>query len=590
MDKQTNMKPAAPMRGADIVIKSLENEGVEVVFAYPGGASLELHQSLARSKNIRVVLPRHEQGGIFAAGGYARASGKCGVCMTTSGPGATNLISGLADAYMDSVPIIAITGQVNRPMIGKSAFQEIDVFGMSLPMVKHSYLVMNVEDLPRIFKEAFHIATTGRPGPVVIDIPKDVQQASCAAAFPEQVQLRGYDPVQRIAAADVERIAALVEKSERPVIYCGGGIISANASDELREFAVKTQIPVTTTLMGMGAFPQDHPLALHWLGMHGTVYANMAADQSDLLLAFGVRFDDRVTGNVREFCKHATIVHIDIDESELNKNKRAHLPIQSDIKYALQQILKTVKPGKHAAWHAKIAEWKNQYPLRYKVTDEVLRSQYVREFLGGDTSEIIMPQYAIELLDKLTRGNAIITTGVGQHQMWTAQYYLFTHPRTLITSGGLGAMGFGYPAALGAKVAFPNKQVIGIDGDGSFQMNIQELATAHIERIAAKSMILNNQHLGMVVQWEDRFYKSVRGNTYLGDPRNPHILYPDFVQIAKGYNVPGERVTRKSDLEPAMKRMLASKEPYVLDVIVPFTEHVLPMIPAGKTVKDIIIE
>jgi len=578
------------MRGADIVIQSLENEGVEVVFAYPGGASLELHQSLARSKKIRVVLPRHEQGGIFAASGYARASGKPGVCMTTSGPGATNLVSGLADAYMDSIPIIAITGQVARPMIGKSAFQETDVFGMTLPIVKHSYLVMNVEDLPRIFKEAFHIATTGRPGPVVIDIPKDVQQAYCAAVFPKEVHLRGYNPEQRISSADVERIAALIEKSERPVIYCGGGIISANASDELRELALKTQIPVTTTLMGIGAFPQDHPLSLHWLGMHGTVYANMAADQSDLLLAFGVRFDDRVTGNVREFCKHATIVHIDIDASELNKNKPAHIPVQGDIKHALQQLLKAVKPGKHDAWHAKIAAWKEQYPLRYKVTDEVLRSQYVREFLGGDTREIIMPQYAIELLDKLTRSNAIITTGVGQHQMWTAQYYLFTHPRTLITSGGLGAMGFGYPAALGAKVAFPNKQVIGIDGDGSFQMNIQELATAHIERIAAKTMILNNQHLGMVVQWEDRFYQGIRGNTYLGDPRNPHNVYPDFVQIAKGYNVPGERVVRKSELEPAMKRMIASKEPYVLDVIVPFTEHVLPMIPANKTVKDIIIE
>jgi len=590
MTKPTTEQTQPLMRGADIVIKSLEREGVEVVFAYPGGASLELHQSLARSKKIRVVLPRHEQGGIFAASGYARASGKCGVCMTTSGPGATNLVSGLADAYMDSIPIIAITGQVTRPVIGKSAFQEIDVFGMSLPMVKHSYLVMNVEDLPRIFKEAFHIASTGRPGPVVIDIPKDVQQASCEAVFPEEVHLRGYQPVQHISDADAQRIAALIEKSDRPVIYCGGGIISSGASEELRELAIKNQIPVTTTLMGMGAFPQDHPLALHWLGMHGTVYANMAADQCDLLLAFGVRFDDRVTGNVREFAKHATIVHIDIDASELNKNKPAHLPIQSDIKYALQQILKTVKPGKHAAWHAKIAEWKKQYPLRYQVTDEVLRSQYVRDLLGGDTGEIIMPQYAIELLDRLTRGNAIITTGVGQHQMWTAQYYLFTQPRTLITSGGLGAMGFGFPAALGAKVAFPNKQVIGIDGDGSFQMNIQELATAHIERIATKTVILNNQHLGMVVQWEDRFYKGVRGNTYLGDPRNPHNIYPDFAQIAKGYNVPGERVVRKTELEAAMKRMLASKEPYVLDVIVPFTEHVLPMIPAGKTVKDIIIQ
>jgi len=578
------------MRGADIVIKCLELEGVEVVFAYPGGTSMEMHQSFSRSKKIRVVLPRHEQGGIFAASGYARSSGKVGVCMATSGPGATNLISGLADAYMDSIPLVAITGQVPRTMIGRGAFQETDFFGMTLPVVKHSYLVMSVEDIPRIIKEAFHIASTGRPGPVVIDIPKDIQQSSCEVVFPKEVHLRGYDPVKQISQADVEQIAALIEKSERPVIYCGGGIIAADASKELREFAAKTQIPVTTTLTGIGAFPQDDPLSLHWLGMHGTVYANYAVNQADLLLAFGVRFDDRVTGNVREFCKHGTIVHIDIDASELNKNKPAHLPVQSDIKYALQQLNKIVKARKRGAWLAQIAEWKKQFPLHYKVTEEVLRSQYVREFLAGDIREIIMPQYAIELLDQLTGGDAIITTGVGQHQMWTAQYYLFKQPRTLITSAGLGAMGFGFPAALGAKVAFPNKQVVDIDGDGSFQMNIQELATAHIERIAAKAMILNNQHLGMVVQWEDRFYQSNRGNTYLGDPRNPHQIYPDFVQIAKGYNVPAERVTRKSELKPAIERMLASKEPYVLDVIVPYTEHVLPMIPAGKTVHDVIIE
>ncbi len=578
------------MRGADIVIKCLELEGVEVVFAYPGGTSMEMHQSFSRSKKIRVVLPRHEQGGIFAASGYARSSGKVSVCMATSGPGATNLISGLADAYMDSIPLVAITGQVPRTMIGRGAFQETDFFGMTLPVVKHSYLVMSVEDIPRIIKEAFHIASTGRPGPVVIDIPKDIQQSSCEVVFPKEVHLRGYDPVKQISQADVEQIAALIEKSERPVIYCGGGIIAAEASKELREFAAKTQIPVTTTLTGIGAFPQDDPLSLHWLGMHGTVYANYAVNQADLLLAFGVRFDDRVTGNVREFCKHGTIVHIDIDASELNKNKPAHLPVQSDIKYALQQLNKIVKARKHGAWLAQIAEWKKQFPLHYKVTEEVLRSQYVREFLAGDIREIIMPQYAIELLDQLTGGDAIITTGVGQHQMWTAQYYLFKQPRTLITSAGLGAMGFGFPAALGAKVAFPNKQVVDIDGDGSFQMNIQELATAHIERIAAKAMILNNQHLGMVVQWEDRFYQSNRGNTYLGDPRNPHQIYPDFVQIAKGYNVPAERVTRKSELKPAIERMLASKEPYVLDVIVPYTEHVLPMIPAGKTVHDVIIE
>jgi len=577
------------MRGADIVIKCLENEGVEVVFAYPGGTSMEMHQSFSRSKKIRVVLPRHEQGGIFAAGGYARSSGKVGVCMATSGPGATNLISGLADAYMDSVPLVAITGQVPRSMIGRGAFQETDFFGMTLPLVKHSYLVMSIEDIPRIIKEAFHIASTGRPGPVVIDIPKDIQQGACEPVFPKELHLRGYNPEKKANPADVEKIAALIAKSERPLLYCGGGIISADAAQDLREFIAKTRIPVTTTLMGIGCFPQNDPLSLRWLGMHGTVYANRAVDQADLLLAFGVRFDDRVTGNVREFAKHATIVHVDIDASELNKNKPAHLPIQADIKSTLQQLNKTVKTRNHDAWLAQIAAWKKEFPLAYKVTDEVLRSQYVREFLNGDASQIIMPQYAIELLDTLTKGDAIITTGVGQHQMWTAQYYLFKQPRGLITSGGLGAMGFGYPAALGAKVAFPNRQVVDIDGDGSFQMNIQELATAHIERISAKAMILNNQHLGMVVQWEDRFYQSNRGNTYLGDPRHPHNIYPDFVAIAKGYNVPAERVTRKRDLKAAMQRMLDSKEPYVLDVITPYTEHVLPMIPSGKTVHDTIV-
>jgi acetolactate synthase-1/2/3 large subunit len=578
------------IRGADLVIKCLEREGVKLVFAYPGGASLELHQAFTRSRKIRVVLPRHEQGGAFAAGGYTRASGRVGVCMATSGPGATNLVTGIADAYMDSIPMVAITGQVVRSVIGKTGFQETDFYGLTLPIVKHSYLVMNVEDIPRVFKEAFHIASTGRPGPVVIDIPKDVQQSSCAAVFPDEVTLRGYNPEKKISEPAIREIAALIEKSERPVIYCGGGIIAANASDELCEFAVKTGIPVTTTLMGIGCFPQDHPLSLHWLGMHGTVYANKAVDQCDLLLALGVRFDDRVTGKVSEFAKHATIVHIDIDPSEINKNKPVQVPVVSDIKSALHQLNKVVKARKLDAWHRQIAEWKAQYPLRYKVTDEVLKSQYVRDFLGGKRDEIIMPQFVIEELDHLTRHEAVVATGVGQHQMWTAQYYLFKKPRMLLTSGGLGAMGHGLPAAIGAKLARPDKQVIDIDGDGSFLMNIQELATAHIERVAVKAIILNNQHLGMVVQWEDRFYKGVRGNTYLGDPHHPHQLYPDFVAIAKGFNVPAERVVRKSEVRPALERMLASKEPYVLDVITPYTEHVLPMIPSGKTVREIITE
>ncbi len=595
MSKTSETTISAPethalMRGADIVVRCLEREGVDVVFAYPGGASMEMHQALTRSKKIRTILPRHEQGGAFAAEGYARATGRAGVAIATSGPGATNLVTGVADAYMDSVPLIVITGQVPRHMIGKGAFQETDVFGLAVPIVKHSYLVMNVEDIPRVFKEAFYIATTGRPGPVWIDIPKDVQQSSCKPVFPDKVNLRGYNVDKKISDIAVHEIAGLIEKSERPVIYCGGGIISANAARELVEFAEKTNIPVATTIMGIGAIPSEHRLSMRWLGMHGTVAANYAVDQSDLLLALGVRFDDRVTGKVSEFAKHGTIVHIDIDPSEINKNKVAHLPVVSDIKYALQQLIKACKGKEFKAWHAQINEWKQKYPFSYRVTDEVLKSQYVREFLHGETKEIIMPQHVIELLSEMTNGEAIITTGVGQHQMWAGQFYKFKHPRTFLTSAGLGAMGYGYPAALGAKSACPDKQVVDIDGDGSFLMNIQELATAHIERIAAKALVLNNQHLGMVVQWEDRFYQSNRGHTYLGDPQNPHKVYPDFVAIAKGFNVPAERVYKKSQLRAALQRMLDSTEPYVLDVIVPYTEHVLPMIPAGKTVKDIIID
>jgi acetolactate synthase-1/2/3 large subunit len=588
--------PAAgkAMKGADILVACLEREGVEVIFAYPGGASMEIHQSLTRSKQIRTILCRHEQGGAFMAGGYGRATGKAGVCMSTSGPGATNLVSGIADAYMDSIPLVAITGQVSQAMIGKTAFQETDVFGMTLPLVKHSYLITDINDLPRIIKEAFYVAQTGRPGPVVIDIPKNIQQGMTVPVFPETVNMPGYTarPVDDSLDATLAKIAALIAKSERPLIYCGGGIISSGAHKELLEFAEKTQIPVATTLMGCGGFPETHPLSLKWLGMHGTVYANWAADNADLLIALGVRFDDRVTSKVSEFCKHGTIVHIDIDPSEINKNKPANLSAVADVRLALAKLNKITKTPAHKfkTWRAKIAQQKAKHPLRYKVTDEVLRSKYAHDFLKGDASQIIMPQYVIEQLCELTQGKAIITTGVGQHQMWSGQYYTFTHPRTLLTSGGLGAMGFGWPAAIGAKVAHPAKQVIDIDGDGSFLMNVQELATAHIERIAAKAIILNNQHLGMVVQWEDRFYQSNRGHTYLGDPRNPHVVYPDYVRMAQSFNVLAERVLYKKDVRAALQRMLASKEPYVLDMITPYTEHVLPMIPANTSFKSIIIE
>jgi acetolactate synthase-1/2/3 large subunit len=597
------------MLGSEILIACLEREGVDTIFAYPGGASMEFHQALTRSK-IRTILPRHEQGGAFAADGYARATGRAGVCMATSGPGATNLVTGLADAFMDSIPVVAITGQVNQDMIGKGGFQETDFFGMTLPVVKHSYLVTDIHDIPRIIKEAFYIAQTGRPGPVVVDVPKNVQQSRAQPVFPKEITIRGYQPNPHASDLELNEIIGLLQKSERPVLYCGGGIISSNASEELRQFAELAQIPVATTIMGCGCFPETHPLSLRWLGMHGSAYANWAvsgefkqrtdpsqamerlADGADLLLAFGVRFDDRVTGKVEEFCKQGTIVHIDIDASEHNKNRHVQLPIVSDLKFALGRLVAMLKKRslqkKFTEWHKQIETWKKRAPFAYHVTSEVMRSQHMRDHLEGQESQVILPQMAIEMLYELTQGDAIITTGVGQHQMWSGQYYKYKFPRQFLTSAGLGAMGYGYPAALGAKVAQPKKQVIDIDGDGSFLMNVQELATAHIEKIAAKAIILNNQHLGMVMQWEDRFYKSNRGHTYLGDPRNMKQIYPDYVTMAKGFNVPAERVMFRKDLKAALQRMLDSDEPYLLDVIVPYTEHVLPFIPAGRTVADMI--
>lgn len=585
-------EPLSPMLGSEILVACLEREGVETIFAYPGGASMEIHQALTKNQRIRTVLPRHEQGGVFAAEGYARASGKVGVCMATSGPGATNLVTGIADAYMDSVPLLAITGQVAHHMIGKGAFQETDIFGVTLPIVKHSYLVTDINAIPRIVKEALYLAQTGRPGPVLIDIPKNVQQQRAQPVFPEKPLLRGYEPDCRANEADLVQILDLIEKSQRPLLYVGGGIITSGAQDELRRFVEATQIPVATTLMGCGCFPETHPLSLKWLGMHGTPYANWAASEADLLLAFGVRFDDRVTGNVKKFCEHGTIVHVDIDPSEINKNKPANFAAVSDIRYALRQMNQRLQRRplrqRFRDWHRKISEWKLKAPLRYQVSEEVLKSNHVRQFLGGDVEQVIMPQMAIETLYELTQGQAIITTGVGQHQMWAGQYYNYTRPRQLLTSAGLGSMGFGYPAALGAKVACPDVQVIDIDGDGSFLMNIQELATAHIEKIAAKAVILNNQHLGMVVQWEDRFYSGNRGHTYLGDPENKLQVYPDFVSIAHGFSVPSERVVFRRDLRAAVERLLAADGPYVLDVLTPYTEHVLPFIKAGGTVADMI--
>jgi acetolactate synthase-1/2/3 large subunit len=571
------------MNGAEILVASLERENVEFIFAYPGGCSMPIHQALTKSTKIRTILPRHEQGGGFAAEGYARVTGKAGVCMATSGPGATNLVTCIADAYMDSVPLVAITGQVPQAMIGRGAFQETDFFGMTLPVVKHSYLVWDINDIPRIVKEAFYIAQSGRPGPVLIDIPKNIQNATAHPIFPKSVSLRGYNPVRLADELALQEVLGMIAEAKQPMIYCGGGVISAEASSEMLGFAERTQIPVATTLMGIGCFPETHDLSLKWLGMHGTVYANNAVNEADLLLAIGVRFDDRVTGKVEKFCEHGTIVHIDIDNSEINKNRAVKLPILGDVKDALTRLNRKLdhagaKPVKthhtrFPAWYKQIAKWKKEHPLRYK-----------------DTADAIQPQFVIELLMELTKGEAIITTGVGQHQMWAAQFYNFTQPRTLVTSAGLGSMGFGYPAALGAKLGRPDKQVIDIDGDGSFLMNVQELATAHIDGIAPKVIILNNQYLGMVMQWEDRFHGSNRGHTFLGDPKDLSRIYPDYLGICKGFGVPAERVIHKKDLRAAMQRLLDSKETFVLDVMTPYTEHVLPMIPTQGTYKDIITE
>ncbi len=573
----------SPQVGADILVECLIRHGLEVVFAYPGGASMPIHQALVKFRDqIRTVLPRHEQGGIFAAEGYARSTGKVGVAIATSGPGATNLVTGLADAKMDSVPIVAITGQVKTHVIGTDAFQETPTVEVCRAICKHHYLVTRIEDLTRVMKEAFYIASTGRPGPVIVDIPKDVQEKRIIPDYDPPMDLPGYHPYRPASPRDLRRVADAIQQSQRPVIYAGGGIISAGASPELRELAEKTGIPVAMTVMGLGAVPGTHYLSLGMLGMHGSVCSNYAVNEADLLLALGVRFDDRVTGKVSEFAKHGRIVHVDVDPSEIHKNKPAHIPIVSNVKDVLRELIKLVGSGNLKEWLAQIDEWREAEPFRY-----------------DDRDDCIMPQYAIQELWEQTRGeNTVIAVGVGQHQMWTAQHYRFMHPNTFLSSSGLGAMGFGLPAAMGAQAANPGKTVIDIDGDGSFLMNIQELATIACEKLPVKALILNNQHLGMVVQWEDRFYEGTRAHTYLGPIDRPEAFgqggaeisnpYPDFVKIAEGFGIAGRQIRRKKDVRPAIRAMLEHDGPYVLDVLIPYQEHVLPMIPAGMTVKDII--
>ncbi len=575
--------------GADILVQSIVRQGVETIFAYPGGCSMPLHQALTRVKDkLRTILPRHEQGGGFAAQGIARATGTVGVVMATSGPGATNLVTAIADAKLDSVPLVCITGQVPTAVIGSDAFQETPMVEICRGITKHHYLVTDVNDVARVMKEAFLIASTGRPGPVLVDMPKNIQLAQCVPDYDCEVNLPGYDPVSPKAKPEaIRQAAAAIKRAKRPVIYAGGGIITAEASGELRAFAKKTGIPVTTTVMGLGTYPGTDELSLDMLGMHGSVYANYAVDQADLLIGLGVRFDDRVTGKLEAFCKHGKIIHIDIDAAEINKNKPAHIPMQSDLKYALTELNKIVEaPEDISDWVVQCKSWKKEFPFAY---DE--------SFPG------ITQQHAIQTLWQLThKKDPIITVGVGQHQMWAAQFYKFDKPRTWLSSSGLGTMGFGLPAAMGVQAAFPDKLVVDIDGDGSFQMNIQELSTLVCEKLPVKVLLLNNQHLGMVVQWEDRFMAGNRAHTYLGPIDKPEWSgegdgigeldqanrYADFVAIAKGYGCGAAYVEKKADLEAAIEEMIAYDGPYILDVAVPYQEHVLPMIPGGGTVKDII--
>ncbi len=575
--------------GADILVESLVRQGVDVLFAYPGGASMPLHQALTRfSDKIRTILPRHEQGGTFAAQGYARSTGRPGVCMATSGPGATNLVTGIADAKLDSVPIIAITGQVTTSAIGTDAFQETPIVEVCRGITKHHYLVTDVRDLPRVMQEAFHVATTGRPGPVLVDLPKDVQLEKFEADWDVPMNLPGYgDPTTvRIRPEQLNQVVAAIKRAKRPLVYCGGGVISSNASDELREFVRITGIPVTMTLMGLGAFPARDPLSLDMLGMHGSVYSNWAVRDCDLLLAFGVRFDDRVTGKLEAFAKHAKIVHIDIDASELNKNKAAHIPVVGDIKHALGELNRCVEPKSGIDdWVEQVQQWKRDHPFKYK-----------QDFDG------ILQQHAIEVLSQMTAElDTFVTVGVGQHQMWAAQFFKFQEPRRWLSSSGLGTMGFGLPSAMGVQAAHPDALVIDIDGDGSFQMNIQELATCYCENLPIKVLLLNNQHLGMVVQWEDRFMAGNRAHTYLGPIHHAEAhgrgddiyaaeRYPDFVQIAKGYGCGAATVRRRGDLGEALREMIEYDGPFVLDVQTPYQEHVLPMIPSNHSVDDMIVE
>lgn len=557
------------LRGAEILLQCLQREGVDTVFGYPGGAMLPIYDALY-SSDIRHILARHEQGAAHAADAYARVTGKVGVCLATSGPGATNLVTGIATAYMDSVPMVCLTGQVGSSLIGRDAFQEADITGITLPITKHNYLVENTEDLEQVIQEAFYIARTNRPGPVVVDLPKDIMERVIDwEPHAQEVNIRGYRVMKGFNSGQVIAAVELIRKAQKPIIYAGGGVISSNASEELRKLAEEQRIPVTTTLMGMGCFPSAHYLSLGMLGMHGTRYANYAIGESDLLIAVGVRFDDRVTSKIDTFAPHAKVIHIDIDAAEIGKNVAVDIPIVGDVEYVLQAInsrLQPVEVEKRQEWQGMIDRWKDEYPLRY----------------GSSPEGRIMPQHIIEKIGELTQGEAIITTEVGQHQMWAAQYYKFKHPRSFITSGGLGTMGFGFPAAIGAKIARPDLPVIDIAGDGSIQMNIQELGTAVQYKLPVIICIFNNQFLGMVRQWQSLFYEGRYSHTDIS-------LQPDFVKVAEAYGAVGIRVKDINEVDDALRQALeVTDRPVVIDFWIDREANVYPMVPPGGSLNNML--
>ena len=558
------------LTGAQIMMEVLKEEGVDTIFGFPGGVVIDLFDELAKT-DIQNILVRHEQGAVHAADGYARASGKTGVCLVTSGPGATNTITGIATAYMDSIPMVVFTGQVPTQLIGNDAFQEVDIVGITRPCTKHNYLVQSTEDFPRIIKEAFYLARSGRPGPVLVDIPKDVAKATSDYTPIEEVQLKSYNPTYNPNMKQLRKVVDLIKESERPVIFAGGGIILSRAAAELTEFARKTQIPVTTSLMGLGAFPGTDPLWLGMIGMHGTYRANMSTGACDLIISIGVRFDDRVTGKTDAFASQAKIVHIDIDPTSIRKNIPVTIPIVGDCKISLRHLNELVEQaglediaGKRQKWFAQIEEWRSTNPLAYKQTD------------------IIKPQFVVEKLYELTKGQAIITTEVGQNQMWAAQYYHFDQPNHFITSGGLGTMGFGLPAAIGAQIACPDKLVVDIAGDGSIQMNIQEMATAVQCCLPVKVAILNNGYLGMVRQWQELFYDKRYVCTDMD-------CAPDFVKLAEAFGAVGLRASKPEEVEAVLKEGLSVPQPVIMDFRVDREESVYPMVPAGAPITEMLL-